>query len=419
MGRRSYAGGGIFNIEEDEISHVDVMCYGASTGSLAVIVHGGVPPYQFSIDGENWQSEEYFDNLSVPDDAVKSTDEYGGIWIGKYTMYCKDARGQVRMVKATIKSPIELVFIMPELDNIITYNNVIHILFVADPAQNYATMPNPINFEPSLSTRAGNAGTNLEHTTLYGTYNVGNHQILYSTYNDCEQDAELSFYISVAPRRLPNAVQDYDGNWYDAVIVGNKVWLGSNLRTTHCADGTSVNGATGGIDGLSYTWYDMMQNETQTNNNPSNVKGISIYGWHIPSNSEFQELIDYLKTIPQYIAGDNNDNIAKSISATSYWDTSTVENAVGNDLSLNNLSLLEIYPGSQKFPFRVIIWTCTNSSPSSYAKTFTIDNDRAYVPPNSYSKNSTAYVRLVCDMDALTFIKWYWNTYGSFDHQLS
>ena len=72
----------MFSIKEDEISHVDVTCYGGSNGSLAVDVKGGVAPFLFSKDGVNWQAQEYFDYLPVPANAVESTDEYGGILIG-------------------------------------------------------------------------------------------------------------------------------------------------------------------------------------------------------------------------------------------------------------------------------------------------------------------------------------------------
>jgi archaellin len=43
---------------------------------------------------------------------------------------------------------------------------------------------------------------------------------------------------------FPNAVQDYDGNWYGAVVIGDQVWLGENLRTTHLANGTVITKAT-------------------------------------------------------------------------------------------------------------------------------------------------------------------------------
>ena len=34
-----------------------------------------------------------------------------------------------------------------------------------------------------------------------------------------------------------NAVTDIDGNSYDAVRIGEQVWMASNLRTTHYANG--------------------------------------------------------------------------------------------------------------------------------------------------------------------------------------
>ena len=37
---------------------------------------------------------------------------------------------------------------------------------------------------------------------------------------------------------IPNAVTDIDGNSYDAVRIGEQVWMASNLRTTKYADNT-------------------------------------------------------------------------------------------------------------------------------------------------------------------------------------
>ena len=36
------------------------------------------------------------------------------------------------------------------------------------------------------------------------------------------------------------AVKDYDGNIYDAIRLGEQVWLATNLRTTHYADGDAI-----------------------------------------------------------------------------------------------------------------------------------------------------------------------------------
>ena len=52
---------------------------------------------------------------------------------------------------------------------------------------------------------------------------------------------------------FPNAVQDVDGNWYGAVILGDQVWMAENLRTKHFGDLTSI--AYGGENYSSETPY--------------------------------------------------------------------------------------------------------------------------------------------------------------------
>ena len=54
-------------------------------------------------------------------------------------------------------------------------------------------------------------------------------------------------------------VQDYDGNWYEVVKIGNQAWLSQNLRTTHWTDGTPIPNVTGNteweeLETAAYCW---------------------------------------------------------------------------------------------------------------------------------------------------------------------
>lgn len=94
---------------------------------------------------------------------------------------------------------------------------------------------------------------------------------------------------------------DIGGNQYRTVRIGNQIWMAENLRTTHYADGSPVehfayNNDTAFIRdyGRLYKWNAAMRNAASTNANPSGVQGASPDGWHIPSVSEWMELIEYL-----------------------------------------------------------------------------------------------------------------------------
>lgn len=96
-------------------------------------------------------------------------------------------------------------------------------------------------------------------------------------------------------------VTDYDGNVYKTVKISNQIWMAENLRSTHYSDGTPIpnfvyNNDTTNIKtyGRLYTWSAAMRNSPSSNSNPSRVQGASPTGWHIPSEAEWQELINNL-----------------------------------------------------------------------------------------------------------------------------
>lgn len=140
-------------------------------------------------------------------------------------------------------------------------------------------------------------------------------------------------------------VTDVDGNVYNTVQIGNQCWMKENLRATHYADGTgisfggslscvndvttysyvfpffynnsSVNTA---LCGYLYNWASVMHGSASSNTNPSGVQGICPNGWHVPSSSEWNQLISYVSAHPTFVCNNSSGMIAKSLcSSTSGW----------------------------------------------------------------------------------------------------
>jgi uncharacterized protein (TIGR02145 family) len=89
-----------------------------------------------------------------------------------------------------------------------------------------------------------------------------------------------------------NAITDYEGYVYSTIKIGNQVWMAENLRTTHRINGSVLNGVYAYNDndnyvaeyGRLYTWQAALDAE--------------IPGWHLPSDDEWNILINYVGTNP-------------------------------------------------------------------------------------------------------------------------
>lgn len=159
-----------------------------------------------------------------------------------------------------------------------------------------------------------------------------------------------------------NAVTDYDGNSYDAVRIGSQVWMASNLRTTHYANGEAIPDGgenlsetqsyryqcTGTTDlssyGYLYNWPAVMHGASSSSSNPSGVQGVCPNGWHVPSDVEWSQLTAYCSSHTECVCSGNGNNIAKSLAADHDWHITTAECAVGNDLSSNNITGFSALP---------------------------------------------------------------------------
>ncbi len=142
---------------------------------------------------------------------------------------------------------------------------------------------------------------------------------------------------------------DYDGNVYNTVLIGSQCWMKENLRTTHYANGNTVsNGTTSRwaypsgdasnkpIYGLLYTWEAGMHGSSASSSNPSGVQGVCPTGWHLPSEAEWNQLTNYVRSQNHYLCNSSSSNYAKALASTTGWNSSTTTCSVGDTPSSNN-----------------------------------------------------------------------------------
>jgi len=137
---------------------------------------------------------------------------------------------------------------------------------------------------------------------------------------------------------------DADGNNYTTVNIGNQTWMAENLKTTTFNDNTAIPLVTGSYEmsklltpaycwfnnkyGALYNWYTV------------NTAKLAPVGWHVPTDTEWTTLTDY---IASHVG--TSLNVAKALAATTDWMTSTISGAIGNNLTQNNSMGFSALPG--------------------------------------------------------------------------
>ena len=241
---------------------------------------------------------------------------------------------------------------------------------------------------------------------------------------------EVSFTTLAVPagdaQPCPNntTVTDYNNNVYNTVKIGNQCWMRENLRSTHYADGTPIplgsttttsettpcrynpNNSAGNVSayGYLYNWAAVMNDETPTDANPSCVQGVCPSGWHVPSEAEWNQLMNYLSAHEQYICGNNSSYIAKALAAVDGWNNSTSSYVPGNNPNINNATGFSAMPagyyggGFGAFGEYAYYWSTTEyiaNNSALQAKYFCVYYSRASLYWNinnyNYAGKSNAY----------------------------
>ena len=169
-----------------------------------------------------------------------------------------------------------------------------------------------------------------------------------------------------------------DGNHYDAVKIGDQIWMAKNLaylplvhsntefetQGNNSQPGYGVYGYDGSETaaaksqanyttyGVLYNWWAAMDGAGSSSSNPSGVQGVCPTGWHLPSDDEWTTLENYLIANGYNYDGTTTGNkIAKSLASTSRWTSSTNTGAVGNTdyPEKRNATGFTALPGGRRF----------------------------------------------------------------------
>ncbi len=250
----------------------------------------------------------------------------------------------------------------------------------------WSTSQNPTTADSHTSDGSGTGSfiSNLTGLTAGTTYYVR----AYATNSaGTAYGNEVSFITTSSSCPGAAIVTDIDNNTYNTIQIGNQCWMKENLRTTRYANGTSIalgsssstttayryypdnNSSNVVTYGYLYNWKAVMGNSPSSSANPSGVQGICPTGWHVPSDAEWTQLVDYVSgsiSQYQYMCGSDTTNIAKALASTTGWNTGYGTCDVGNNPSANNATGFSALPAGHyigdyypMFGMGAYLWSAT------------------------------------------------------------
>ncbi len=214
--------------------------------------------------------------------------------------------------------------------------------------------------------------------------------------------------------------KDGEGNLYRTVLLGKQCWMRDNLRVTHTPDGRELKAFPRGSGlerfpggnpanmlqyGLFYTWTEAMNGAPATENVPSGVQGICPDGWHLPSNSEWMGLEDFLGYRDEYRCGTDVNNVAKAMASREGWTAqsplhtpcSIAETPENNDASgFCALPSGSFWKGLDGFGSNTGFWTASEGSETT-APVHCFSASNATVEINCTPKEAAYPIRCLKD----------------------
>lgn len=177
------------------------------------------------------------------------------------------------------------------------------------------------------------------------------------------READIDSIIFYSPVSIDEHITDIDGNVYQTVKIGNQCWMAENLRTTKYRNGDAIPTTVPDnkdIAGETEPKYQWIYNRTTPQYLPygrlytswyaaTDARGIAPEGWHVATKADWLELTNYLIANGYNYDGTTAGNkIGKSLASKTLWNASGVIGGAGNDLSKNNSTGFNAYPGGYR-----------------------------------------------------------------------
>lgn len=145
----------------------------------------------------------------------------------------------------------------------------------------------------------------------------------------------LFLFASCSKPFLPPV--DVDGNVYDVLELGNRLWMAEDLRVTHDPEGNTIryylpNGDTANIPtyGLLYDY--------------ENACKVCPKGWRLPTNEEWEALFDF-----------QGVNDASEFKDNSYWEGEANTNSMHFSVRPSGIGNNQEHPN--QFQKKVLYWS--------------------------------------------------------------
>ena len=202
--------------------------------------------------------------------------------------------------------------------------------------------------------------------------------------------------------RNEGSLKDIEGNSYQTVKIGEQEWMAENLKTTKLNDGTEIplvldNDAWKNLTGMAHTYYD--DDEKYINSDgllynffTAQNDNLCPQGWHVPSNAEFETLIDHL-------GGSSVAAEKMKLTGTEFWDDPNLANNESGFAALGAGKVSEnaVYSSRGNYAHFWTSSTADGNSSKVFAKRIRLVHENTVVGLGIAIKNNGYSIRCVKD----------------------